>query len=212
MSDAFTFDEARHIYQLANGRIIPGHTRVLDLGGLVDYSHVEPEILERKSELGREVHAACHLFDIGKKFKIDKRIEPRVEAWIEFCTHMRFKPFLSEYRDVYELDGLPFGMQIDAIGILDGWETLVERKCCATILPHHGVQLAGQAAAVKSEKLRSAEGRFRFRRRIVVQLNVSGYKMTRFEDAGDLQAFRSALYLTHWKLQHEKIYKGDLAA
>lgn len=212
MNEPFTFDEDNHLYRLPDGQIIPGHTRVLDLGGLCPYKFIEPDIIERKGILGKEVHFACHLYDQGKKIKVDKRVEPRLGAWIDFRKATKFTPILREYRDVYRLNGLAFGMQIDALGLLDGRETLVELKTCAAILPHHGVQLAAQAACVNHTKLTSPDAKFFSRPRVVIQLNADGrWRRFNFEDRNDLQAFRSALYTSYWKLQHDKTYKGELA-
>jgi hypothetical protein len=211
MNEAFTFDEDAHLYRLADGTIIPGHTRVLDLGGLCPYKFIDADIIERKGVLGKEAHYACHLYDQGKKLKVDKRVEPRLAAWIAFRRETKFVPILREHRDVYRLNGLAFGMQIDAMGLLDGRETLVELKTCTQIYPHHGVQLAAQAACVNHSKLTSPDAKFFARQRIVVQLNDNGkFRRYDFEDRLDLQAFRSALYTSYWKLQHDKTYKGEL--
>jgi hypothetical protein len=212
VSNEFSFDQETHLYRLPAGRIIPGHTRVLERGGLVDYSAIEPDILERKSELGREVHQACFLHDEGKVFLFDPKIRGYIDAWIDFRAKTNFVPFIREYRGLYHLNGLPFGMQIDAFGyfsegIKEGG-ACVEIKTCATIMPHHGVQLAAQAASIDAGRLASPLGRFLSRERIVVQLKGDGrWKIHRFEARSDLEAFTSALFLTHWKMQHEKIYR-----
>lgn len=210
MSDGFTFDQEKHLYRLADGRIVPGHTRVLDLGGLVPYKAIDLDILERKSALGRETHAATLLYDQNKKVKVDRRVEPFFEAWLLFRRETGFAPFLREYRDVYSIDGMPFGMQIDALGRFPGdrRETCVELKTCATILPHHGVQLAAQAAGVKQNGTLSPLARFLSRQRVVVQLKPNGrYKRHDFEKRSDFEAFTRALGTTYWKLEHQKIYR-----
>lgn len=210
MSDGFTFDQEKHLYRLDDGRIVPGHTRVLDLGGLVPYKAIDLDILERKSALGRETHAATLLYDQNKKVKVDRRVEPFFEAWLLFRRETGFAPFLREYRDVYSIDGMPFGMQIDALGRFPGdrRETCVELKTCATILPHHGVQLAAQAAGVKQNGTLSPLARFLSRQRVVVQLKPNGrYKRHDFEKRSDFEAFTRALGTTYWKLEHQKIYR-----
>ena len=220
----FTFDEEKHIYRLANGQAVPGHTRVLDLGGLVPYAAVSPDILERKSEIGRQVHRACFLYDQGARFTVDRRIEGHVDAWERFCKESRFAVVLSEHQGVYCLNGLYFGMTIDALGYFAGRsrETVVERKTTSHVLPHHGVQLAAQAACVDApicmvtntvgianpSALKSAKARFLTRDRIVVQLKEDGkYKIERFTQNADLEMFEHALALTYWKMSHEKTYK-----
>lgn len=209
---SFTFSEDTHTYRLAGGRIAPGHTRVLDLGGLIDYSFVEPDILERKSLLGREVHNATLLYDQGKKLKVDPRVEPYLEAWIALRKATKFKPLmhLREYRSVYSHDGLPFGMQNDAIGEFEDRETCVELKICTEIFPHVGVQLAAQAAFIEHPKIKSPLALFRLRGRVAAQLKPDArFKIHRFTDLSDFPAYTSCLYLAHWKMQYEKHYKGE---
>jgi hypothetical protein len=216
VSDGFTFDQEKHLYRV-DGRIVPGHTRVLDLGGLVPYGAIEPDILERKSHVGLEVHTACLFHDESRVFTFDPQIKGYIDAWIDFRRQTGFVPLLREYRDIYQINGLKFGMQIDAIGnfaiprqrsALEHTETVVEIKTCTTILPHHGIQLAAQAAAVVHPVLQSPFARFLKRKRIVVQLKPDGrWKIHTFEERSDFEAFTSALFLTHWKMQHEYIYR-----
>lgn len=205
----FDFDEQSHRYRLADGRVIPGHTRVLDLGGLVPYAMVEPDILERKSALGREAHLACAFNDEEKQFTYDPRVEGYLEAWRDFRKTSGFVPSLVEHRDVYVINGLPFGMQIDRVGYYpkDKYETVVELKTCSVVMPHHGVQLAAQAAGVFFKGIGTPLARFLTRRREVVQLRENGkWKRFPFEDKSDFDQFEHCLATTYWKMRHEKFY------
>ncbi len=205
----FTFDEEKHLYRLDDGRIIPGHTRVLDLGGLVPYAHIEPDILERKSAIGREAHLACLLHDQEKVFTFDPRVEGYLNAWIDFRKVTGFKPFLCEYRDVYVFAGLPFGMQIDRLGRYPGekQDTVIELKTCAQVMPHHGVQLAAQAGGVELNGIESPLARFLSRKREVIQLKPSGkWKRHPCTEKLDWEMFLHALAVTWWKTEREKFY------
>ncbi len=209
MNDKFTFNEDTHTYRLGD-REIPGHTRVLDLGGLVPYGAIAPDILERKSAIGRAVHFACFLHDEGKAFVSDPHIRGYIDAWIDFRKQTGFMPSLREHRGLYQFNGLSFGMQIDALGKFPPHqrEAVVEIKTCSTILPHHGVQLAAQAAGVESPTLKSHEARFLVRSRYVCQLFENGrWKLHPFKRATDLETFEHALALTYWKMEHEKTYR-----
>lgn len=206
---AFTFDEEKHMYRLTDGRIIPGHTRVLDLGGLVPYADIEPDILERKSAIGREAHLACLFNDQDKRMTCDPRVEGYLFAWRDFRKVTGFVPFLCEYRDVYQINGLDFGMQIDRLGHYphDKQETVIELKTCVQVMPHHGVQLAAQAGGVKHSGMTSPLARFLVRKREVIQLRATGkWKRHPFTESYDLAMFEHALATTYWKLKHEKIY------
>lgn len=205
----FTFDEDKHLYRLADGRIVPGHTRVLDLGGLVPYAHIEPDILERKSAIGREAHLACLFHDQQKRMTVDHRVQGYLYAWQDFRRATGFMPFLCEYRDVYALSGLIFGMQIDRLGRYPGekFETTIELKTCVTVMPHHGVQLAAQAGSVKLNGMASPLARFLSRKREVIQLKPNGkWKRHPFEKKSDFSQFEHCLATTYWKMEHEKFY------
>lgn len=187
---------------------MPSCTRILDQGGLVSFDVVNREILERKSELGREVHKAAHLYNQGKNFKCDQQVQGYLNSWIEWCARMKFTPRLSEHRQIATVNGMLFGMQIDAEGLVLGEETIVDMKI-GDVMPHHDIQLAGYAAGLYHARLETAMGRFRTRKRIVVKLQENGTlaKIHRCEDKSDFDTFTSALYTTYWKLKHAKFYK-----
>src|SRR2546429_4693842 len=193
-NDKFVFDEDTHTYRLGD-RVIPGHTRVLDMSGLVPYGAIAPDILERKSAIGRAVHFACFLHDEGKPFTSDPHIRGYIDAWIDFRKQTGFTPSLREHRGVYYFHGLPFGMQIDALGRFKNMftqEAVVEIKTCSTIQPHHGIQLAAQAGGVetKGSKFHSIQARFLARDRYVCQLFETGrWKLHPFKLATDLEMF-----------------------
>jgi len=210
VSIEFTFDEDKHLYRLADGRIIPGHTRVLDMGGLVPYNEIEPDILERKSAIGREAHLACLFHDQQKRMTVDHRVEGYLDAWRDFRRVTGFQPILCEYRDVYVFNGLPFGMQIDRLGRYPGekQETVIELKTCVVVMPHHGVQLAAQAGGVVLNGLASPLARFLSRKREVVLLRPTGkWKRVPFEKRSDFEQFGYSLATTYWKTEHEKFYR-----
>jgi len=61
----FTFDAATHTYT-AGGVRVPSVTQVLKLLPLgPDFSRVDPDVLERKRQLGNLVHDACAILDEG---------------------------------------------------------------------------------------------------------------------------------------------------
>lgn len=209
MNVEYTFDEDKHLYRLADGRIIPGHTRVLDLGGLVSYGHIEPDILERKSAIGRESHLACLYHDQKKRMTCDSRVEGYLHAWQDFRRVTGFMPYLCEYRDVYVISGMAFGMQIDRLGKYPGdkHETVIELKTCVQVMPHHGVQTAAQAAGVVHNGTAHPLARFLGRKREVIQLRPNGrWKRHPFDKRSDFAMFEHALATTYWKMEHEKFY------
>ena len=204
----FSFDEDSHIYQVESRGRVPGCTRVLDQGGLVSFEHVDRDILERKSELGREVHKACHLYNQKKAFTCDVQVRGYLNSWIETVRMLRFVPRQSEFRQIASVNGMLFGMQIDAEGLVLNEDTIIDLKI-GQVCPHHGIQLAGYAAGLYHPRLETPLGRFRTRKRIVTQLQEDGSlaKIRRFENKSDFDVFVSALYTTYWKMQNETFYR-----
>jgi hypothetical protein len=214
----FEFDPDSHIYT-AMGREVPGCTRVLDSGGLVNYRHVRPDILERKSKLGREVHRVTALYDRDALdfSSVDERVTPYLDSWIRFRKQTGFRAELREHQVMAEVQGMFYGMQIDAAGFTGvggrgSIDTVVEIKCVVRVLPHHAIQLAGYALglprSLQGKSITSPMGRFLGRRRIVVQLTPRGipniHECDQMEDA---DTFLYALWLSEWRRRHEKIYR-----
>ena len=200
---AFTFDESTHTYRV-NNRIVPGCTRVLDRGGLVDYSMVPEYVLQRKSDLGKAVHAATHYFDDGELDwdSVAEECKPRVDAWVDFRQKTGFVPRRREFKFVSELNGMLYGVTIDAEGMLGREEAVVEIKTCAQILPHHPVQLAGQMAGLPHEKFNTPLARFFRRTGYVVLLQPNGKaKLSQpYRERKDFDRFASALSATWAKM------------
>jgi hypothetical protein len=207
VSGEFSFDPEKHEYRVA-GRAVPACTHVLAAGGLVSFNFVNEELLERKSELGTQVHKACHLFNSGKKFTCDEQIEGYLNSWETFYSRTKLAIRLSEHRQIASVNGMEYGMQIDVEGVIRGEDVIIDIKT-GQVYAHHGIQLAGYAAGLYHPQLETPMGRFRTRKRIVVQLKEDGSlaKIHRFEDKSDFDVFTSALYVTHWKMRHEKEYR-----
>jgi hypothetical protein len=205
----FTFNAERHEYFVA-GKPVPGCTGVLASGGLVPYAMVARDVLERRSELGREVHKACHLHNIGRLGSFDQAVKPHLEAWVYFKTHCKlFELIASEAQCVGWVDGMPFGMQLDCNAFIDGQDTMIEYKI-GQAYPHHGVQLAGYAAGFPHERISTPFARFIARKRIVVELRDNGLpKVHRYEAKSDYQLFTSLLHVSAWKKQFRNVYEKE---
>lgn len=203
----FTFDATIHEYRVGS-QVVPSVTHILSEGGLIAFRFVSEDILDRKSELGKEVHRACHLHNIQKLGQYDPRVAPHLHAWIKFKEQCRsFKLISSEFQTVALMNGMSYGMQLDCNAYIDGADTVIELKTGA-VYPHHAVQTAGYAAGLPHPKYTSTMARFIARRRIAVELRANGVpKVHRFEAKGDYEVFGSLLHVTSWKRAHEKIYQ-----
>lgn len=207
----FTFNADRHEYRVG-ARVIPSCSSLLVSGGLVSFAHAAQDAVERKGELGREVHRACHLHNLGKLGEYDPRVKPRLHAWLSFKDHSKsFRLISTEYQCVAEINGMKYGMQSDTVAMVDGYETIIELKI-GRVLPHHGIQLAGYAAGLPHPKYTAPLARFMSRKRMVVELRENGQpKVHLFEQKSDFDVFCSLLHLTTWKNLHEKVYREERA-
>ena len=212
LGNGFTFNAERHEYRLGH-QVVPATTSVLSTGGLVAFNFVSLEVLERRSELGRAVHLACHLHNIGKLGDCDNRVRPYLKAWILFKEKCKnFRLISSEYQTVAFVNGMPYGMQCDWNASVDREDTVGELKI-GSVYPHHGIQLAAYAAGLPHPKYEQPLARFMARKRIVVELGENGKpKVHRFEEKSDYEAFASSLYMASWKRRHGAVYlaQGEL--
>jgi hypothetical protein len=205
---SFSFDASTHEYRLGS-QVIPGCTSVLASSGLVQFSFVNADVLERKGELGREVHKACHYHNLDKLIRCDERVAPHLDAWITFKQTCKFKLLSSEYQTVADIGGMHYGMQSDCNALINGSNTIVELKI-GKVYAHHGVQLAGYAAGTPHPRFTNPLARFVARKRIVVELRASGKpKVHEFDDRSDYDVFCSALHIATWKRRFESSYREN---
>lgn len=213
--EKFQFDEASHIYSIDRGGKtiqIPGVTRILDTSGLVNYRFVRPDILERKSRLGKEIHRVTAMFDLKilDFDSVDARVLPYLEAWMDFRRQTGFIPSRIEYRCIGEANGIQFGMTIDVSGFTGrrrNIDTIVEKKATVSILPHHDVQTAGYSLGLPKKGIQSALARFLSRRRIIVKLEPTGKaRIHECDKREDAETFLHALWLSAWKMRFQQIY------
>lgn len=202
MSAFFTFVPETHEYFNERRVLVPSVTQILAGVGLVDYSQVRDEVLERKAEIGVAAHAACHYFDEGdlNLTSLDPVVLPYVNAWVLFRQECRFNLELVEHQGIAVVDGMEYGFKLDRLGMLNGRPTLLEIKCTAAVEMSWGPQLAGYDLATRATTKTAML-------RVAVHLKPNGkYKLERYDDPRDYQIFKWALGITHWKLAKGKAH------
>jgi hypothetical protein len=134
-AQAWTYDDAAHRYERA-GKVVPSVTQVLAELGFSNYAIVEqtnPLALERKRQIGKLVHQACHYFDIGDLDE-DTQTKPwpvihgRLQGYKKFRKDTGYTPVINEGRYVFELYGMAFGGQFDSIGTIGRRWAIVDIK------------------------------------------------------------------------------------
>lgn len=198
MSD-LTFIEERHEYRF-KGQVVPHVTEII--ASLLDYSKVDPAVLEWKSELGTAVHLATALDDRGEldEATVDPVVSPYLAAWRKFRAETGFHPMDIEVPRYNKVHG--YACTPDRFGSLPGqgvrrmpFFAMVEIKTTAQLHPAVGVQLAAQVDARYA-----SEGSGRDALRYAVQLRADGtYRTEFYGDRGDFSTFLSLLNVFRWR-------------
>jgi len=209
----FTFDEARHEYRVGD-QVVPSVTQILSDLGYSNYEIVErlnPEALERKRQIGKLVHQACHFFDENDLIEKDlpEVIYQRLQGYKKFRADTGYAPTLNEGRGIGDLYGMKFGMQFDSIGMCHGklpyW--LVDIKnASGSAQRAWGLQTAAYAMG---QKLLPKVAPSAFVRVIVQLDDESGYKLYASKDRGskifkpeDFQVWPACLAVSIDKRNH----------
>lgn len=193
----FTFDEAAHVYRDGTGMVVPSVTQCLKACGLVSFDGINPQVLERKRQLGTLVHKVTELYDNGEpldEFEIPEQVWEYVTGYVNFREDCGFAPSLVEVRMLGEVNGMAYGMQPDRTGEICGLMHVIELKCGAAEHPAWGVQLAAYDMGLYGPKSKLS--------RAAVQLGPQfprGYKIHAYEDRTDYQTWQCSLALTIWQ-------------
>lgn len=143
--DAFNFEEDGHKY-IVQGRSHPSVTGLLKKYGLIDYSMVNPDVLERKRQLGSALHAWTERYD--RDGNDDMLVLPEhaigyAEAWINFRRQSGYELIQIERRLMTEIMGLTIGGTPDRVMRVKRTRDLVlDLKFCAMKMPAWAVQTA----------------------------------------------------------------------
>lgn len=197
----FTFDAQEHRYTL-DGVVIPSVTQVLE--PLYDFAGIPAGVLERKAQLGTDVHLACELLD---RDDLDEETEEGraalapiagyIEAYKKFLARTRPKVVENETRLYHPLH--LYAGTIDRRYAIDGELWDVDLKTTSVISPIVGPQTAAYSAMLQ------AHGRPAPRRRAALQLQPSGeFRLVEFKDPGDFAVFLSMLTVHRFKERNLK--------
>jgi len=196
----FRFDPKEHRYYVDDVEW-PGVTRALEECKLVDFSMVPRHILLAAQERGTRVHDALHFLDDGELdlASLEAALAGYVDAYERFKVETRFTPTLVERfvcDPVYRWAG-----RLDRVGFFEnkhgGHDDAVVDFKSGLVLPAHRVQLVAYASGLPEP---------RKYRRMTLGLEADGsYRVHEYDPqsyGNDLNTFRAAVALWHWKQQH----------
>ena len=213
-ADGLKFTEEGHRYEL-NGQRLISLTQILSAAGLVDYSAVNPQVLEDKAKFGTKVHEYCLWLSKGDLDMDD--LKPylkywnRVEGWRQFIEAFKFKFDLDwcEVPVAVKVNGISYAMTMDCYGSYGEGENVslavVEIKTCCNQEPSHQIQTAGQAIAFRNqaESLQMPLKRFAVYLQDKPDSGGRYYKVQEHTERMDEKVFLSALALTQWRINHK---------
>jgi hypothetical protein len=110
----FTFDKDKHEYRVDNV-VIPSVTQILKAEGLINFSLVNPAILERNSEFGNSVHSMIEFFCKGTldEKSLDPALKPYLQSWNNFVEdygytwhQIEYRGYSKTYRYAFTMDQL----------------------------------------------------------------------------------------------------------
>lgn len=175
----------------------PSVTEVLELAGLVDFSRVDADVLERARARGSAFHEWADSIDFGllEGEPAPPYIAPYVAAYERFKSETGFKVEAAEqvvrnplHRYVGTLDRR--GTFLRSVGL--SGPAVVELKTTAVLYPWTRLQLCGYADCEPQRP-----------HRVAVQLRPDGtYRLEHYKDRGDFHDWGAAVRIAHYRLAH----------
>lgn len=204
-----TFDPKTHIGTV-DGVPWPSVTQLLKEFGIVDYSRVPDETLERKRLIGIRVHAATVLLDTQDLDEEDFQTRfpdcvGYLNAYRKFREIENFEPEHKERRyfsKKWRFHGAPDEAGL-YLGKLGDEPVLIDYKCTWKMYESTGPQLAAYSMLLEE----CAD--IKIKKRLGLLLKPSGhYDIVPFKDPNDFQDFQACLWL-HWQRRNKyKTRKG----
>ena len=178
----------------------PSVTRILQAAGLVDFSKVPRDLLERAQDFGTKTHKACELADLGRLnvATLDDGIVPYLNDWYAFTDDYKIISVSSAIIE-QKLESKKYGFTGKPDRIFTECLTIVDIKTSTAMYASTGIQLAGYQ--ILAEEVYG----IKIKRRLCVQLTGKGYKVEEYTDKSDKSVFLSALNIYAWKAR-----KGEL--
>lgn len=122
LTQGLRFDAVAHRYTVG-ALALPSVTQILKRVGISrPWDDVPVDVLAAKRALGQAVHAAAHYYDEGtlEAGSVHEKVEPYLQAWIDFRERTGFTPALLE--TPLQHSGLLIGGTIDRAGYFAKFE------------------------------------------------------------------------------------------
>lgn len=176
-----------------NGLLLPSVTQIMKSSGLTNLDWVDPAILESRADLGKKVHSATELYDNGTidLNELHPKLKLYLDGWIKFRKDYNFTPTEIELQLFHKL--YKYAGRVDRIGDIDKDLVLIDIKS-GTHQKTHAIQTAGYELLYNQDKKKSGQ----IKKRFIVYLSESGYKVEENKNPMDKNVFLSALTITNY--------------
>ena len=195
MGETLTFKPDGHEYWLGHKRL-PSVTQVLKPA--IDYSMVDPVVLERKRQIGIAVHMAIKLWLHGELDDASV-VEPWAgyfRGWLKFWVDMGFKP-----EDVGMVEcplahpTMGYAGTPDQVMLIGTQWSVIDAKNIVDMKPMWALQTAGYQELVQAQPGWAKK----VKRRYSLRLREDGtYRLDEHTDRGDFGIFLSFLLTHRW--------------
>jgi hypothetical protein len=177
----------------------PSVTQILKAAGLVDFSKVPRDILDRAQDFGTKTHKATELADLGRLnvATLDDGIVPYLNDWYKFTDDYKIKSVSSAIIE-QRLESKKYGFTGKPDRIFTECLTIVDIKTSTAMYASTGIQLAGY-------QILAEENGIKIKRRLCVQLTGKGYKVEEYTDKSDKSVFLSCLNIYNFKQKKGEI-------
>ncbi len=141
-SDDFSFEEDGHVYRNHEGIVRPSVTQCLALGGVFNYSMVDPAILEHKRIVGTNVHNWTADYDVGLNpdpMALTEEESGYARGWLRFVADTKPQWVEIEKGMLKRVHGIEIGGRPDRIAIIGRRMWVLDIKC--TSVEHPGWRL-----------------------------------------------------------------------
>lgn len=195
------FNKDRHTY-LIDGKPAPSISKIIRVGGFVNFSGVSKEIMERAQKFGSAVHKACELHDLDDLDydTLAGDLVPYLDGWKSYVSDSGLEIIDVETpvgSKIWNVAGTP-----DIFGKIGRDYAIIDRKSTASFNPSVQIQTAGYKIC-KEEMLG-----IKIKRRIAVLLLPNGkYRPYNLDDPIDEIVFKGAVNGYRWK---QKYMKGEI--
>lgn len=196
---SLAFNDERHEYRYS-GTVVPGVTSLIERA--YDFSNVPDSIMEYKSALGKAVHKACELEDLGTldESTVATVVLPYLSAYRKFKAEAGYIEWHGIEERVYHPVHRYAGT-LDRRGWIGGDYGIADLKTSSTVHKACGLQLAGYQEAHKGDPdLHVKKPDWK---RWVIHLKPDGkYQLVPFNDPMDWPTFVSCLTWANWKAKN----------